>query len=353
MKTVHFAYTTPFGNIINRALNLFIRKINITPPLYRYGNDLFIPWRKPIRSPHSISYNLLHRFKNFSKVKFYNFYEHTVCNIKGGDIFIGQPAPVLSKIPHEKIDYNSVTYRTIKKYPSKNNYIIMPYTHDPLYSGWWSELYEMTDNIILICGDIWTKNWANSPFYNLGKKNILRMDMAIDLNDYPVVKRRFNPKGKRKFLYIGHTSWYKNTKQLEQIADNYPDFEGGHIGRGFIKGWKKISEFTDLTPEYMSKIADEYDIFVNTSSSDPNATTIIEQMSLGFAVACTKETGYDYPSLFNLDIKDTKYNLEKLNEIQMTDEEKLLELGRENRKLVADKHNWQLFCDKIVNFTSL
>ena len=61
----------------------------------------------------------------------------------------------------------------------------------------------MTDNIILICGDIWTKNWSDSPFYNLGKKNILQMDMAIDINDYPVVKKGLIRKEKENFFILG------------------------------------------------------------------------------------------------------------------------------------------------------
>jgi hypothetical protein len=350
MDTVHFVYTVPRGNILRRIVDRVIDRTRIIEPLHRFGKDLLIPWRSPIRAPHSISYNLLSSLKKTSRVKFYSLYEHAVCEMDENDIFIGQPAPDYSTIPCQHLDYDSITFRTLKKFAKNKKFIIMPYTHDPLYVNWWAELLNYTDNLILICGRIWTEKWNDSPFYQYGPKNVLRIDMGINTDDYPRMKTRFNPKGKRKFLYIGHTHWYKNTAQLEKIASNFSNFNGAHIGSGHIKGWKKISEFVDLTPGLIRRLADEFDIFVNTSSADAQATTILEQMCIGTAVACTPETGYDYPSLFRLDKDDTAHNCEVLEAIQNADEQELIDRGEKNRQIASDIHNWDLFCDKVIKF---
>src|SRR3989304_5857863 len=65
-RTIHFIYSVPRpSNIVSRVINKLIAKSNFIPPLYRNANDFFIPWRKPIRAPHSISYNLLSEFKKY------------------------------------------------------------------------------------------------------------------------------------------------------------------------------------------------------------------------------------------------------------------------------------------------
>lgn len=353
MNTIHFVYTVPRGNLVRRIIDRVISESNIISPLHRNANNFFISWRKPIRAPHSISFNLIKALKKLYNVKFYHYLEHTVCSLKKGDIFIGQPAPDYSSIPCKQLDYRSVTYRTLKEYPDNKKFILMPYTHDPLYVNWWAELLQYTDSMILICGKIWTQNWEKSPFYKFGPKNILRSDIGINLEEYPRVKKIFNKKGNRKFLYIGHTNWYKNTVQLEKIAENYPNFQGGHIGNGKIRGWKKISGFTDLTPKFMSKVAEEYDIFLNTSSADANPVTILESMCFGFPIACTLESGYDaetYPYLYRLDKDDTEFNCRQIDMLQNIYEEEFLKRADLNRKCAKKYHNWDDICEKVVNF---
>lgn len=179
------------------------------------------------------------------------------------------------------------------------------------------------------------------------------MDNAIDPNEYPMVKTKFNPKGERKFFYVGHTAWYKNTIEMERLADCMPHFCGSHIGGGIIKGWKKIADFATLTPEFMLRIADEYDIFINTSSGDPQATTILEAICFGFPVACTPETGYNYPSIMKLDVNDTVKNIETLIRMQHMEETELQKLVKSNYTYVLDKHSWKSFLEKITKFMNI
>lgn len=356
--TIHFAYTVPLpSSFFHRALNRVLRILHITP-LHRFAHDLLIPWRKPIRAPHSISYHLLHAFRERGyPVRFYNMTEKVCAHLKQGDIFIGQPVPEggFTASRPSTDDKFSIASQTIRTYPHGNTFLIMPYTHDPLYVSWVRDLVRQPmKGLILVGGDIWQRNWGNqSPFSRLPIAPRTNVIMGIDTHDYPLVKKSFNPPGQRKYLYIGHTGWYKNTRQLEEIADAFPHFEGGHIGLGSIRGWKKIVDFADLTPEFMSRVAEEYDIFVNVSTADAQATTILEQMCFGFVVAATKESGYEHPSLIQLSTTDTAFNVKTLLSLQSVPESELLARARENRLVAEQKHSWNQFCNTVVNFMGI
>lgn len=359
---VHLAYTVPFGRTrARRALDKALRLVHVAP-LHRFAHDALIPWQHPIRAPHSITHNLLDaiRARGYD-VRLYSLYEHTLAHLKPGDIFIGQPVPRggFGVTRADTDDTESVTSRTLRTYPSARNFLIMPYSHDAQYSLFWKDL--LRDNniagggAILIGGEIWERDWElKSPFADLGRlKKIHLSCMGIDPKEYPLVKKSFNPKGNRRYLYIGHTAWYKNTAELERIAAAMPEYEFAHIGGGEVAGWKKLASFATLTPEYMNKLASEYDIFVNVSTADPQATTIVEQMCFGFAIACTPETGYDYPTLTELRTHDTEHNVRALLDLQNFDAEDLLERARENRRIVEEKHGWAQFTNKVLDFAGI
>jgi len=350
MSKIHLIYKVPRrGGIVGRIFDKIFLTLPWIVPTWRYG--LFIPWRKPIKAPHSISYNLLKALKLHSKVRFYDLYEKHTCHLNSSDILLAVPIQTMDGRDWKDPSVYNITARTCDRYSEhKNMFIIMPYNHDSQYNATVLDfIKEHGRNVILICGPIWTDTWEQSPLKPYIKK-LLRVDMAIDSNDYPIVKKHFNQKGKRKFLYIGHTEYYKNTAQLEAIAKAIPGFEGGHIGRGEINGWKKISDGADLTPKFMGEIAKDYDIFLNTSKADAQATTILENMCFGFLVACTPESGYSYDSIIPLKIDDTDFNVKQIDYLQKMDEKELLKLTRLNREYAIKFHNWDIFCKKIINF---
>ncbi len=359
---VHLAYTVPLGRtLMRRALDKALRLLQITP-LHRAANDTLIPWQYPIRAPHSITRNLLDAIRARGyHVRLYSLYEHTVAHLKPGDFFIGQPVPSggFGATRADADDGLSVTSRTIREYPSARNYIIMPYAHDAQYSVFAKDLIQENQKAgggaIFIGGKLWERDWENkSPLADLGAlRKIHLTSMGINAVEYPFVKLRFNPKGKRRYLYIGHTAWYKNTGDLERIAARMPTYEFAHIGGGDVKGWKKIANFATLTPEYVSQLAKEYDIFVNVSTADPQATTIVEQMCFGFAIACTPETGYDYQTLTELRTNDTEHNVQALLNLQNSDEEELLARGHTNRRIAEEKHGWAQFTNKVLDFLEI
>jgi glycosyltransferase involved in cell wall biosynthesis len=357
--TIHFVFTVPLGsNLFRRGIDRIIRLTGVTP-LHRYAWDPLIPWQKPRRSVHAISYNLLQAFKAEGyPVRLYSLYEHGVCRLKPDDIFIGMPLPAngFGETRSGKDDRRSVTSRTIREYPRNKNFIIMPYSHDPMYVNWSKDLVKQNADqgggTIFIGGEVWKEDWDKSPYADISLTKKIHAIMGIDPDDYPLVKKKFNPPGKRKYLYIGHAAWYKNTKELENIAAQITNFQGAHIGGGEVKGWNKLANFMSFTPEVMADLAKEYDIFVNVSTADPGATTILEQMCFGLVVACTRESGYEYPSLVKLSPVDTAGNVKLLNELQWADEAELVSRARDNREVAKSKHNWKQFTDSVIDFIS-
>ncbi len=353
-RTIHFVYTVPFGsNIVRRAIDKGLR-VSGLPPLHRTGNDMLIPWQRPIRAPHSISYHLLHALKQHGKVRFYSLYEKGAIRLGEHDIFIGQPVPQ-GGFSYEgrpsSDDPDSVTSATLRAYKgsSHKKTLVMPYANDPLLVSWAKDLAEnYANNLVLIGGSIWTDQWTQTPFGSINLNKVTRLDMGIDMQDYPLVKNTFNPAGKRKYLYIGHVAWYKNTSELERIARAMPAHEFAHIGAGDIKGWKKISGFAKLTPDFMARLSEEYDVFVSTSTADAQATTVLEQMCFGLAVAATPESGYEHPSLFHLRPHDTDFNVAVLKQLQVMPDNDLHAHVNENRRVVRERHSWPLFCKKLI-----
>lgn len=352
---IHFVYSVPRSSrLLRRGVDKAITLSRVVPPLYRTGNDLMIPWRKPIRAPHSISYNLLHALKEHGQVRYYSLYEERTIKLRESDILIGVPAQEPGTMPWQAPNEHTIMTRTLRANPGhKNSYIIMPYSNEPHFVRWADELVRTHgQKLLLLAGKIWFDRWNESPWSNFPIEKKVRLDMGIDAEDYPTVKRRFNPKGKRGYLYIGHTSWYKNISQLEKIAAAMPQHHFGHVGLGRIKGWEQIADFADLDTHFMSKLADRYDCFVNVSS-DAQVTTVLEQMCFGFFVACTPESGYDYPSLMPLSMTDTVHNVQQLTAFQDTDESVLLQTTAANRHIAETNHTWKQFSDAVIEFLNL
>ena len=162
--------------------------------------------------------------------------------MKYGDTLLYVPIQIFDgKIWNDKEIYR-VAARTLDAYKDRDDIqkiIILPYNSDPKYNLSTNGIIEKYgENLIIISGKIWTNTWGKSPIKNY-VKNLLRVNMGINVEEYPIVKTKFNPKGKRKYLYIGHTGFYKNTMQMEAIAESIPGFEGGHIGSGTIKRLEK------------------------------------------------------------------------------------------------------------------
>jgi glycosyltransferase involved in cell wall biosynthesis len=197
-------------------------------------------------------------------------------------------------------------------------------------------------------GPYWYDTLENSAFASW-KSKIVRLDMAVDATLFPRLKKRFNPPGQRGFLYIGSNRPEKGCDVLSRTMGHMPESRCGWIGGGAdIPGVHRLSSDRELTEDYMSGVAEDFDIFVNTSVSDANPTTILEAMAWGFPVACTPQSGYyKMPSLVPLSTSDVEGNARALQRLQYAEEAELRSLADANRRLIETTYTWERFCSTV------
>jgi hypothetical protein len=354
--TLHLIYSVPEStHPLYYRWDKYAVKYRLFPPSYRGTQN--ISWPKPIAAPYSITYHLIKYFQKYYKIKLYDWREKGLEKMGKEDVMLFQPTPDFSKWESTSIwslDKKAISLQMLEKYPNNQSVVILPYNHPLSNSLWLKPIFEKyTQSVVFICGEYWINTWEMSPYKEILKERPLQVNMGININDYKVVKKKLNLKGKRRFLYIGNTQAWKNTKQLEEIAKSFPDFEGGYISSGEIKGWKKISNFAHLTFKFMEELSLEYDFFLSTSIADAQATTILEQMCFGMAVACTPESGYSSPSIIKLHTNDTDYNYQQVQKMQDMTEKEYFERVRLNLQEVENSHNWDRICEKIYQYISL
>lgn len=349
---IHLFYVVPkykkfFGKID------FIYQLLFKEPLYR--NFFYaISWGKPIKAPESITFNVYKALCKRYKVLLYNWTEVGLANLNEGDLVIGHPRPLEGKVPSEDgnswEEYDSksmVNQALLSKIPFKK-FILAPFNHSDKQMNWMSELIN-SNSFIAITGDVWLHGYENI-FPNLQKSNFFSLNMCIDTANYPKVKKKFSPKGRRKFLYIGRNSKEKGIEYLSAIAKVIPSLEIGYISSGVIPFCKKICDPRALNTEFIMQIAEEYDFFINASTFDAQATTILEAMSWGFAVVCTRETGYYHPeSIYNLPVDRIDECVNLINYLQNVNEDELLRRQEINFSLLINKYSWIKFQEKIMN----
>ena len=343
MKTIHFVYALP------RLDNLFYAILQKVGRTYFYnhikhGQIDEYKWSMPLRAPQSITYNIADFLSKNYKLKLYDLRERIKIQPSKGDILLGHIWP----------DRKSVMWDALKNTNFEKRYLITPYNNDSSQVEWVKEALERCDNYFGICGDYWVENLTTSCLKGIEKK-FIHLNMAIDVMDYPRVKNEFNPIGSRRFFYIGRHGRFgdeKGISLLEELAERIPGFDGGYIcGGREIKGWYKISEPGNLTPKFMQQLAEHYDVFINMSRADAQATTIIEAMSWGFPVACTKQSGYSREKeLFYLSLENMEWNIETIEKIQSLPDGELRRIATVNRAVVETKYNWGCFLSRIENF---
>jgi glycosyltransferase involved in cell wall biosynthesis len=330
-KTLHIVYSLPQTKL-EKLFFMFLRS--------RLGgrNLESIKWPFPIKAPLSITYNIAQTFCANMAIKLYDLRERVKIVPEKGDVLLGHP----------HMDPQSVLWDALDNPDFSAKYIISPYNHNSSQVLWFREAVNKCDRYFAICGQYWFDTFSKSPFHDMAEK-IIHVNMSINSVDYPVVKKKFNPPGKRRFFYIGRYGHFGDEKGiglLEQLAAKIPGFQGGYICEGGeIRGWDQISQPTRLTPEFMETLAGSYDFFINMSRADAQATTVLEAMSWGFPVACTQETGYSDETLFYLDIDSLEVNAAVIEHMQNLPDEELHRISKINRSLVETKYNWHHFGD--------
>jgi hypothetical protein len=228
--------------------------------------------------------------------------------------------------------------------------LITPYSHgDPQYNAYLDPLINQCDLYLAITGNFWFRSIQNSVFSHWWPK-MIHLDLAVDRNEFPALKKDFNPPGQRAFVYIGVYKPYKNLGYLSQIAGQLPETHIDWIGSGrSFPNLKPRGAYDFSTPEAKEMIR-HYDFLITVGNSDPNPTTILETMSWGLIPVCTEQSGYTgFPGIINIKLDDLESALRVLRQLQKIPERQLLEIQRDNWKILDDHFNWDRFTNQVID----
>lgn len=299
-----------------------------------------------ISSPFSITHNLYYYLKERAEVLYYEWSSASRISTCKNDVVIGHP----------HYDPNTV----LQHFYASNQECRVKCTIHPFHSLRvednfpFDHLTRASDAIFSICGPYWYDTIDKTLFAHW-KEKMVRLDMAVSGHHFPFMRKKFNPVGKRRLLYIGSSTPHKNLGFMVQIMQKLPTvilhWYGGDGSHPLAKlpnvktvGW------TLLDTNAAMRIVDQTDIFINTSISDANPTTLLETTAWGMIGACTPQSGYyDDPMFDALDLSDLDASVHTIKQLLHAPEDILIERAINSRKMIETKYNWEVFCKKVYD----
>ena len=310
-----------------------MNRINKVHLVYPIGNK--------ISTPEAIGQNLKSYIEKNYEVKIYNYDQYKIIYPGSSDVLIGHwhPNPF------------TVFRLSAQKKGWKRIIALAPFCPDNTawQNAFATKVIEKCDRYLAITGNYWMACLKSSPFWHWEPK-IVHLDLAVNRSNFPLIKKNFNQIKKRRFLYIGHTGWYKNIKYLEKLALKLPDTEfawmGGHQT---LKNIKTLGKF-DFSSQEAKNLIQEYDFMITLGSADANPTTILEAMAWGLIPLCSVQSGYvGFPSIQNISIDCIDDALETIKQLQSVPDEQLIKWQKVNLNEIDKHFNWERFCDQVLS----
>jgi glycosyltransferase involved in cell wall biosynthesis len=228
--------------------------------------------------------------------------------------------------------------------------MIGPYHHGDLHQNAFVDpIVPDCDLFLAITGPYWFQSAANSQCSHWRPK-MIHVDMAVDRQHFPPLKKGFGAPGRRKFVYIGTTAYMKNTPYLTQIAKRMPGVDFSWVGRG-ASGIEDLQPlgFLDFDRPDGRAILGSFDFMVTVGRADANPTTILEAMAWGLVPVCTPQSGYSgIPSIVNVPLDDPKGAARILAELNELPDDQLLAMQAENWRLLDEHYNWERFASQVI-----
>lgn len=296
-------------------------------------------------SPYTITRNVHRALSKLGEVVYYDWCH---CGpfqpVATDDIVIGHP-----NYPE------STALRQLFKNKCRAKILMFPFHHGMPEINWpFDDLVRQADAYLCITGPYWYDTAQDTMFAHW-KSKMVRLDMAIDQEHFPLVKTSYNDPGKRSFFYIGADRPEKGLSTLRDI------FQGtNHVLHlyGMIDGANaicrlpnvKLHGFTPVTPQFARGLARIADCHLHGGISDANPTTLLETTCWGFVAGCTPQSGYwpDQP-FYGLNRNDIEGCRSLLNYVQSVPSDVLLKRAESNRLFVAHRHTWDVFTSKVVD----
>lgn len=305
----------------------------------------FSPNDPQIQSPYCIT-KALHRYLSERAEVTYSTWDSF--DIPTGDpdaIFVGHPHYDTNTIVQKVLRDDNIKFRakcTIHPFHTGRPEDNMPF----------DDLAQKADKIFSICGPYWYDTAQNTCFASW-KPKMVRLDMAVDSHVFPYLRTSFNEPGNRRLVYIGSSMPQKNLGYMVKIMQSMPDvtlhWYGGDGGHPLAKlpnvktvGWITLDRTT------AEDIIKNCDIFINTSHSDANPTTLLESRAWGIITACTKESGYyNDPFFTELYLDDLQKSIQAIRGLLNTPSSELLQRAKASRQEIETRYTWDNFCEKV------
>jgi glycosyltransferase involved in cell wall biosynthesis len=240
--------------------------------------------------------------------------------------------------------------RSVKKPGWKRRIGIQPFCPgDPKLQAATDRIIPYCDQFLAICGSWWFQRTPESLFSHWSPK-LKHLDLAVDRKDFPRIKSDFAPPGQRRFVYIGHSAWYKQPKYLCALAKARPGWISW-IGkmRSRYSGPARLG-VRDFSKREAQDELRQFDFLLTVGNADANPTTILEAMAWGLVPVATPESGYgDVASVLPIQGNDLVAAIKTLDEIQYMSDALLKVTQSKNDQLLENHYNWDRFCSQIVS----
>jgi glycosyltransferase involved in cell wall biosynthesis len=299
------------------------------------------PHRPRISAPSAIGRKVGERLRARGyEVVHYDIDEARVIRPGADDVLLGHP--------HEAPW--SVFRRSAARGGWRRKLLLMPYVHvDEYHVSLADPIIRNCDLFLAITGSTWFETVPSSIAFHWLPK-MVHVDLAVDRADFPRVKTAFNPPGSRRFLYIGHTGWYKNTPYLTELAERMPEFEFAWIGSDVpgIPGLRAYGRRDFTTPAARTLVA-KHDFLLTVGVGDANPTTVLEAMAWGLIPVCTPESGYaGRTGIVNVPAGDVSAAAAVLQDLQELPASELFALQAANDDDLDRHFTWDRFTDQVV-----
>ncbi len=301
---------------------------------------LVYPHGSKISCPDAIGRNVHQRLEQHYNVVVYDWDGTTTIVPGPNDVLVGHPHPA-----------PWTCFRRSMKHPGWKRVIALsPYHHgDDVQVAFLNNVLPYCDLYLSITGRYWFNSIQQSTFAHWRPK-MVHVDLAVDRADFPPIKSTFNKPGSRRFVYIGHTGWMKNTPYLSEIAKRLTGNEFAWIGTGPepIVGLTALG-FQDFANHSAKQLLSNYDFLVTVGKADANPTTVLEAMAWGLVPICTPQSGYtDYPGIVNVPLDNASDAAAILQHLQYVSETTLTTMQATNWELLENHFNWDRFTQQVI-----
>jgi glycosyltransferase involved in cell wall biosynthesis len=299
---------------------------------------LVYPHQNKISAPDVIGYVLSQALSSLGPVITYNCDSIGKIVPKPNDILIGHPHPFPFTIFRRSLN-NTNWSRII---------ILQPFNLDVNQVGYIDSIIDRCDRFLAITGKYWFNRIDQSCLTRWSPK-MVHIDLAVDRNNFPKIKKVFNLPGQRKFIYIGNDNPVKNVSFLSKIAQVLPEYSFSWAGKGKKRvGLHQLGQI-DFSSKHGKELIAQYDFMITVGTADANPTTILEAMSWGLVPVCTPTSGYEnVPGIVNVPTNDLEGAVSVLRHLQNAPEEELLTFVNLAEELLTTHFNWDRFSEQVI-----